>query len=1122
MALRWSPTSSSLTFPSIRKPQASSLTPLEALNLAYAAQHMKNSGGTFWDSVKHDTGGALSFVLDKLMRPNYAIAEGTREAHAGGSFLHGAKEGILGHEHTTFGDVLKEEGLLKHHNILRGLAGFGLDVATDPLSYVTAGAGDVAEQGVKGIARVAGKKFVDGTFEAATPEEAAAHLPHAEQAFHQVVTGGSGFEQRKALGVMTLKNLQKVAGGDELTGAEHFNTDLFRAGALAEESASAKKALKVGIGDKSVTLSAKGKRIVPLPSKVLKGKTSVGKFIGKAFVPGFGNEVMHRALMVGRHGAERLASEHMQHINRAFQGIEKLPMSEQLDALERFEAKGGVIPHGKGYVLNPERFEGLSPAQQQFVRAWHSSTEYLRKADEEFGIKYKSPHTSAKGQLYIPHIVDRAGDLNRKQIASKLNSVPGFTQARRGQGTVAELRALHESGKAPKDLIADPFELLARRARASANAQADHSVVEVLKKTMGTPGVIVDHAKLSAAKRELDAAKAAHAAIVPKTSLEMTSLSSQIKAGLIHSVDQTQAQKFDALNASFRRVKYGRKSRTKAATLARLQKAIDAHPDKAHKQFESLAAGTHPAYNKAMRGHISQNEALLMQKKQAAKAVKVAQKEFDKVAKGARNPEAKNARAAGWVKPTGFDHYFPPNVANAIERSVRVYKGDDEATQALTSAYRKYLAKWKLAVTSINPGYRLRNTLSDFWNMYVAGVPLHAIPRYGAKAAEMMKDAKSASDKIAAGLEKTLTANEKAATLEMMSAYNHGVLSGLFQGDVQQVKRFLEHGSKKGLIQDKKFLALGAKVAQDMNRNAENWGRLTHYLYRRQAQGMSIARSAREVRAAHFDYEDLTPFERERLKLIAPFYTWTRKNIPFQLQALATRPGKWATFPKFAIESEKAAGGGKGDILPGYLKDQMAFKTPLGYLLPQIGAADLAGLASPAGAKSHFLPMLTPALKVPYEVINNQRFGTDQKIHGDYDRNPVSGGAAAVLGAIPGNPLNVGRTARGGIKGVGANPWVGYIAGQTPLSNLLVNQGSSIKKQQRGAFGSDIAYLSGLNFQDVNQDSELLFAQIAFRDYVKKQDKNLRAEGILPPSKVHKKTKYDSLVAQLLKQKQGR
>ena len=41
-----------------------------------------------------------------------------------------------------------------------------------------------------------------------------------------------------------------------------------------------------------------------------------------------------------------------------------------------------------------------------------------------------------------------------------------------------------------------------------------------------------------------------------------------------------------------------------------------------------------------------------------------------------------------------------------------------------------------------------------------------------------------------------------------------------------------------------------------------------------------------------FDYGDISPFERSVLKRVMPFYTWSRKNIPLQFEAIALHPDK--------------------------------------------------------------------------------------------------------------------------------------------------------------------------------------------------------------------------------------
>ena len=46
------------------------------------------------------------------------------------------------------------------------------------------------------------------------------------------------------------------------------------------------------------------------------------------------------------------------------------------------------------------------------------------------------------------------------------------------------------------------------------------------------------------------------------------------------------------------------------------------------------------------------------------------------------------------------------------------------------------------------------------------------------------------------------------------------------------------------------------------------------------------------AKAALFDYQNLTDFEKNVLRNVAPFYSWSRFNIPLQLKNIIQQPGK--------------------------------------------------------------------------------------------------------------------------------------------------------------------------------------------------------------------------------------
>ena len=57
--------------------------------------------------------------------------------------------------------------------------------------------------------------------------------------------------------------------------------------------------------------------------------------------------------------------------------------------------------------------------------------------------------------------------------------------------------------------------------------------------------------------------------------------------------------------------------------------------------------------------------------------------------------------------------------------------------------------------------------------------------------------------------------------------------------------------------------------------------------------GGSVEDGLERIAKSQFDYSELTSFERNVMQRFLPFYTWTRKNVPYQLQQLGKHPNKY-------------------------------------------------------------------------------------------------------------------------------------------------------------------------------------------------------------------------------------
>lgn len=1017
--------------------------------LALMEAHKQKHSESFWDRVKHGGGSGLhglSWTFDKLLRPEMAVAtaidQGVRYHHVGlGEMAHGAREGFMGRGDRGFGQVLEHHGVLPGHRRLRGLAGFGLDVAADPLTYLSLGTTAEAKTGFK-AAQAAGRRAI---------EDRAMEITAKEGDINLLKQAGKPFQYRHGLASEQLRLAGKQSAGEAITHADFARHNLALSAAHAEERAVSRTVPHIRFA---------GRRISPdlpfsypkLDNWIIKGRPghSIAEKFREAFVRAGGDTAETHALRItARHVAEQRHGELLHGMMEIMDRVPRLSKDDQLKALHYFEKPVGDMKAvlktsrgrfrlNEGYIKHLRSQGLLNEDQLKFVRAWHKATSVLYDSDKQFGLRYalEGAHVGEEGKLYVPHTIESGG--NPLSDAQKsLLTEQGFERSR-GRRSMSVLQ-LAEAGKdrLGYQVETDPFKLLAGRARKSGTRQAEMGLLHVMMENVGTPSRIVDRKALEA---HLDNRDNVVAMLDHHNNAHTNSLAA--------------AEELDRLGLD------------NAHVIAR----AEMH----HQEASNL-----------------RKELQYLDERQ--KRIEV----------GRKNREAgMNLKTVAGAKDEfGHSYKFQPELAHAIERVHKVVDGDDKAIQDFSHGWAKWLASWKLLVTSVNPGYRVRNTTSDVWAAYISGMPSAQIGHYGAKAARLMVKAKKGDPRSVA---------------KIIEMYNQGVLSGLYQGDIQAIAKMIEYqGSKKSLIKRGRFGKLAIKITQDMNRNAENWMRIAHYQWLREAKGFSAADAAFRVKRAHFDYEDLTPFEQRRMKMIAPFYTWVRKNVPFQIKALIERPGKVAAFPKLVGESEYASGGDQGNILPSYIPNELGFQIPFGkheYVIPQIGISDLAALESGEGLKQRSLGLLNPALKIPFELATGRSTFTGQDIAGDHPRNPITPLGARLLGMIPG--ADVGQTSRIGpggkrLTGPGANPYAVYALQQLgPWANYGLIRRGGIKQAQQGSIpAADLSQLAGVSTQYIDPAEQQMFAQIALQNAVKKQVKGLRDTGAMPQPKVRKSKK---------------
>lgn len=936
-----------------------------------------------------------------------------------------------------------------------------------------------------------------------------------------------------------------------------------------------------------------GRRVAPLmPSLdrvasgngILAGFPAVGALSRRlaessgSIVPGLGRRADHALEMAAKHTTELHQKRITEFINGRFKGVAAAINKKQKDeAVDYYGQQGAVkgVEEADTILLDEAHLrKGVESGkiveeQAEFIRAWHDVVEELRKGDELWGVKFDwstsdsvrkvvtkkvgvaadgTPVTRSVitgGRGYIPHVYTPSG----RQLATIQDRLVSgdvwWSKPKNFKSTPAEIKKAAEAGQLGKVSLAnietDSMRILAIRARSSAAKRVNRNLERHLADKVGIPVRMPDPARVAAVSREAAELTGKQERLVGQLTdehreRELRNLMRNKEQDLVDEIAAEGANTANKLKKN--KIEHGSKPNA-AASRASISRGSAARLEKLNRRLDQVRA-------RDFEGQDLKRAIADMNKREAKRFRQFNRNERRLTQiKNKDLPDALNAKPnkgfdegyvelGGLKNQTGQRVAIPKELASSWRRYSAVFDNTEEVVGGFAQFYNKQMSRWKVLVTAVNLGYRFRNTMTDMWNAYIAGMPLRQMPVHGAGA---MKDMMQAWMHVQKNLGETSSKRyrtmenfglkpsaESAALID--EAFRLGVSSGLFGGDVAtQARKYELASSAKARFKKGRVGSAYAEAMLTFNRNAENWGRLMHYRYRRLTLGESPSEAARTVRIAHFDYEDLTDFERNVGKKIFPFYTWTRKNIPYQIRQVFQYPGRVNTFPKAAREftaaaeqdDEKDFTGIAG--APEWVNERFGFRIPGGapgvarFVAPQLGIQDLSKLDDPGGA---FAEMLTPAIKIPLEAKLNRSLLTGAPIQGTHPRNPVKldfmgvnaapfvqkAGAAAskILPFLP-DP-DIGQTQRlvgdEQVSGLGINPYWSWLFGQAPPTNFFFNTRAEIKqKQARMDHAGIISYVGGIKFIDVEQETEALIRRINFQEEASRHIRGLRDEDTL-------------------------
>lgn len=256
---------------------------------------------------------------------------------------------------------------------------------------------------------------------------------------------------------------------------------------------------------------------------------------------------------------------------------------------------------------------------------------------------------------------------------------------------------------------------------------------------------------------------------------------------------------------------------------------------------------------------------------------KVSNKMFDKLeADGLLVEGRKIGGGAGRFFAPGT--YFDQDVAASLAKMEQIFSNDQMITR-FGRLFDQFQARMKFLQTAPNPGFHIRNTMSDMFINFLDGVT-SIVPYRQAATLVRGKNAKQIKITLKNGLE--LDGNEIIQQYDGM-----GLRAGFFHaeaGIIPGMGSKLTHGTNN--------------VIRKFSEVREDTMRMAHFIdaLKKTPKTDTIEEAAelaaKRVRKYNFDYQDLTNVEKKIFRRAVPFYTFMRKNVPLMMETYMTRPGR--------------------------------------------------------------------------------------------------------------------------------------------------------------------------------------------------------------------------------------
>ncbi|MFF5977038.1 hypothetical protein ACFY7C_36660 [Streptomyces sp. NPDC012769] len=378
-------------------------------------------------------------------------------------------------------------------------------------------------------------------------------------------------------------------------------------------------------------------------------------------------------------------------------------------------------------------------------------------------------------------------------------------------------------------------------------------------------------------------------------------------------------------------------------------------------------------------------------------------------------------------------YYFGKESAEQINQFIKNLKDVSTPSSKSLQMLDKAISKWKAGVTIYVPSHHVRNMIGDLYFNWLSGVnslrPYNTALRImqsqrnryeGLEGINQLIDpnaikaAMSGATSTPAGKQTALTMrNGQNVTNDMvyLAAFHEGILP------TTRVLEDIPDDAMTGLDRIKPLGGRGQKVAHTISEGRDHYVRLAHFVDALKKSPKSFDEAIKDaaaiVRKWHPDGMDLTKFERNVMRRVFPFYSWTRKAFPLIVESLVATPGKVMAIPKANYLLQNMLGIETGPMSDPFPTDQLfpdwirekgigpvagpdSILTSIlggqpGYSVINPGNPTLDTIAQLNNPGKMAVGMSNPALRIPFEISSGRESQTGAPIDSDYYIKQIPG-----------------------------------------------------------------------------------------------------------------------------------